>query len=60
MGIVPSSKAHIPTNLEKMTILNPKKELASLKKVTKKTVSTQTIDFAKVKLFEETQILNFS
>jgi hypothetical protein len=34
-----------------MTVLQPKKELASLKKVTKKTVATQTIDFAKASVF---------
>jgi len=32
-------------------VLQPKKELASLKKVTKKTVATQTIDFAKASVF---------
>ena len=51
MGIVPRASAHILNNLEKMTILHPKKELASLRKITKKTVSTQTIDFAKASVF---------
>lgn len=51
LGIVPRASAHIPNNLEKMTVLYPKKELASLKKVTKKTISTQTIDFTKSSVF---------
>lgn len=33
-----------------MNILHPKKSLATLRKVTKKTQGTQTIDFAKVSI----------
>jgi len=59
LGIVPRSTAHIPTNLEKMNIIQPKKELAALKKVIRKTVGTQTLDFTKASVFgPDIELLN--
>ena len=48
LGIVPRKNDRIMTNLEKKNKLKPTKELASLQKLTRKTVATQTIDYTKV------------
>jgi hypothetical protein len=47
LGIVPHNK-HIMSNYEKMQIVQPIRELGALKKVTRKSVYTQTIDETKV------------
>ncbi len=47
LGIVPHNK-HIMSNFEKMQIFQPIRELGALKKVTRKSVSTQTLDETKV------------
>jgi hypothetical protein len=53
LGIVPRKDEHIMTNFEKKQKLKPTKELNNLQKLTKKTVSTQTIDHVKVKYLEK-------
>jgi hypothetical protein len=53
LGIVPRKDEHIMTNFEKKQKLKPTKELNSLQKLTKKTVSTQTIDHVKVIFLEK-------
>ena len=47
---MPKKDEKILTNIEKMRIKIPQKELATLQKVTKKSIATQTIDFMKVNL----------
>lgn len=48
MGIVPRKEEHLLTNYEKLKLSGPQKELGTLQKVTRRTVSTQTIDFTRV------------
>ena len=48
LGIVPRKNEQILSNYEKMKLGHPQKELDSLKKLTRKTVGTQTIDFTRV------------
>lgn len=60
---MPRKSEHLYSNYEKMKFLNPKKELGILQKLTKKTVSTQTIDFTKVPILAQLQrilIKNFN
>ncbi len=48
LGIVPRKNEQILSNYEKIKLGHPQKELDSLKKLTRKTVGTQTIDFTRV------------
>lgn len=50
LGLIPKKNEHIMTNIEKMKLHHPQKELGTLRKLTKKSVATQTIDFQKVDL----------
>lgn len=49
LGLVPRGDEYLMTNTDKMNFIQPQKELRALKKVTRKSVSTQTIDATKVK-----------
>jgi hypothetical protein len=49
LGLVPNNE-QILTNIQKMKIIHPQKELGLLTRVTRKSIGTQTIDETKVSL----------
>ena len=48
LGIVPRQTEQLNTKLEKNKFAAPQKELGNIKKLTLRSISTQTIDFTKV------------